>query len=129
VPTDLTPESHAAVGFAFELARTLPLELHLLHFLPRGASAHRHDGAEATPEKALRALIPTDFSESTRVHVRAGEPIPGIVQAATDLAAACIVMGEHTRAPLRRWFSHDTSRGVLHEAPCPVWYVAGPHSA
>ena len=32
-------------------------------------------------------------------------------------------MGEHTRVPIKRWLTHDTSRAVLHEAPCPVWYV------
>jgi nucleotide-binding universal stress UspA family protein len=129
VPTDLTQDSHSAVAFAFELARTLPLELHLLHFVPSGASARRHDGPEAAVEKSLRALIPADLLDRTHVHVREGDPVPGILHAATDLGAACIVMGEHTRSPLRRWFSQDTSSGVLHEAPCPVWYVAGPHSA
>lgn len=73
----------------------------------------------------LRAMIPHDLAARTRVHVREGDPSLGIVQQAKDLAASCIVMGEHTRAPLRRWLSHDTSRGVLHEAPCPVWYVSG----
>ena len=129
VPTDLTLESSAAVDFAFELARTLPLELHLLHFTPGGAGVHRQEGAGADAETALRALIPDDFAERAHVHLREGDPGPGIVQAASDLAASCIVMGEHTRAPLRRWFSHDTSRGVLHEAPCPVWYVSGQTAA
>ena len=125
VPTDLTPESRAAVAFAYELARTLPLDVHLLHFVPRGTNGHGHEEARAEAEKGLRALIPADFVESTRVHVREGDPSTAIARAAADLGAACIVMGEHTRVPLRRWFSHDTSRAVLHEAPCPVWYVPG----
>ena len=45
------------------------------------------------------------------------------VAAAVDLAVNCIVMGEHATTGLRRWFSRDTSQGVLHDAPCPVWYV------
>jgi nucleotide-binding universal stress UspA family protein len=123
VPTHLTPESRVAVEFAFELARTLPLELHLLHLKPHGAGARRREGADADAERALRTLIPDDLIRCTHVHVREGEPDSGIVHFAAEIGAACIVMGEHTRAPLRRWFSHDTSQGVLHEAPCPVWYV------
>jgi len=31
--------------------------------------------------------------------------------------------------PLRRWFSRDTARAILHQARCPVWYVPGTHAA
>jgi len=24
---------------------------------------------------------------------------------------------------LRRWFSRDTSKAVMHRAHCPIWYV------
>jgi hypothetical protein len=34
-------------------------------------------------------------------------------------------MGEHARTPFRRWFTHNTSRDVLHLAHCPIWYVPG----
>lgn len=129
VPTDLTPESRGAVEFAFQLAETLPFELHLLHLMPRGAGGRHHENALAHARQALRALVPPDLETRTHVHVREDTASHGIVQAATDLGAACIVMGEHTRVPLRRWFSSDTSTGVLHDAPCPVLYVPGVHAA
>lgn len=125
VPSDLTPESRAAVDFAFELAQTLPLELHLLHLLAHGNKGGRNHPTAIEAEEGLRALIPGQLRARTHVHVREDAATHGIVQAATELGASCIIMGEHTRSALRRWFSSDTSRGVLHEAPCPVWYVPG----
>lgn len=130
VPTDLTPESRAAVELAFELARVLPIELHLLHFLPHGATkTDERAGTMRETSRRLLALIPNDLIQRTRVHVEDGNAARGITEVASRLEAACIVMGEHTRAPLRRWFSRDTSRAVLHRAPCPVWYVPGQRSA
>jgi nucleotide-binding universal stress UspA family protein len=32
-------------------------------------------------------------------------------------------MGAHARGLLRRIFTRDTSRELLHKAPCPVWFV------
>ena len=118
VPTDLTPESATAVAFAFELARTLPLQLHLVHFIRPGTTPHH-----SSVYDAMRALIPDEFQDTTRVTVTGDDPVHGIARAAAEAGASCIVMGEHTRSPLARWFSHDTSDGVLHEAPCPVWYI------
>jgi nucleotide-binding universal stress UspA family protein len=129
VPTDLTPESRAAVDFAFQLAKSLPMNIHLLHLVPRKARGHNHQPAKPEAEQALHALVPAEFAPRTQVHVREGDASHGIVQAATEFGAACIVMGEHTREPLRRWFSRDTSGGVLHEAPCPVFYVPGVRAA
>jgi nucleotide-binding universal stress UspA family protein len=129
VPTDLTPESHAAVDFAFQLAAVLPLDVHLLHVLPR--DAHRPARRAVLSEAAgtLRALVPAALRDQVQVHVREDEPRHGILQSASELGAACIVMGEHTRQPLKRWFSRDTSAGVLHEAPCPVFYVPSSQAA
>ncbi len=130
VPTDLTPESRAAIELAFDLARRLPIDVHLLHVLPHGARAIGAGGAAADDaRRRLGALVPDDLTGRAVLHLDAGDPATGIVRAATELAAACIVMGEHTRASIRRWFSRDTSRAVLHHAPCPVWYVPGRRAA
>ena len=127
VPTDLTAESRAAVDFAFELSRTLPLDIHLLHLLGHGHKPGGHRQADA--ERQLQALIPADCSDHASAHVGLDDPVEGILQWASQLSAACVVMGEHARGPLRRWFSRDTSRGVLHKAPCPVWYVPAQRAA
>ena len=129
VPTDLTVESRAAVNFAFELSRTLPLETHLLHLLGRHRRVRNKEQAMAAARRHLAALIPPQYSEWTSVHVSTGDPVDGILHWANDLSAACVVMGEHTRNPVRRWFSTDTSRAVLYKAPCPVWYVPGQRAA
>lgn len=129
VPTDLTAESRAAVNFAFELSRTLPLETHLLHLVAHRLRARSEAQAMTDAERHLRALIPPECAESTSVHVSVGDPVDGILHWASDLSAACVVMGEHTREPLRRWFSKDTSRAVLYKAPCAVWYIPGQHAA
>ena len=123
-PTDLTPRSRAALAVAFDLARTLPIELHLLHLLPKGRSHRRHK-SEAEALAQLRALVPKELEGRVEVHVEHGDPSHGIARFAEQIAAACIVMGEHTRTPLRRWFSRGVSRAVLHDAHCPVWYVPG----
>ena len=123
-PTDLTPGSHAALAVAFDLARTLPIELHLLHLLPKKRSQRGADrDAEALTN--LRALIPPELNGLVTVHVEHDDPSHGIAQFADDIAASCIVMGEHSRPPMRRWFRHGISRAVLHDAHCPVWYVPG----
>lgn len=124
VPTDLTPESKAAVAFAFDLAKALQFHVHLVHFIRPGTTP-RHSSVF----DALRAMIPDQFHDTTQVTVKDADPSHGIAHTAADIGASCIVMGEHTRGPLRRWFSHDTSDGVLHEAPCPVWYVPGQRTA
>ena len=123
-PTDFTPESRAAVELGFDLARTLPIELHLLHLVPRNVR-RSHDNAADIARRQLSELLPVELRDRARLHVADGDPGRGIVRAARQLDAACIVMGEHTRTPLRRWLSRDTSRQVMHDAPCPVWYVPG----
>ena len=129
VPTDLTAESRAAVDFAFGLSRTLPLEIHLLHLIGGRLRIRDEGQSVAEAELQVKGLIPTDCTDWAFVHVSVADPVDGILRWASDLSAACVVMGEHTREPLRRWFSKDTSRAVLYKAPCPVWYVPGQRAA
>lgn len=118
VPTDFTADARPAVDFAFDLARRLPLELHLLHVEPAGKAE-----ATETDRRRLEALVPAELAGRVHLEVVCGEPGQQIAAAAERLLAACIVMGEHARAPLRRWFTHDTAHDVLHLAHCPVWFV------
>jgi nucleotide-binding universal stress UspA family protein len=129
VPTALTAQSQAAVDFAFELSRSLPLEIHLLHLISHRLRSGNADQTVEDTERHLKALAPADCEAWTVAHVATGDPVEGILDWAGNLSAACVVMGEHTRQPLRRWLSKDTSRAVLHKAPCPVWYVPGQHAA
>lgn len=129
VPTDLMPGSRAALQLGFDLARALPIELHLLHLIPDGLLSRDNGAAVDEARTRLEALVPEDIADRVTLQVGLGDPAEGILRAADLLAASCIVMGEHTRTPLRRWFSRDTSRAILHQARCPVWYVPGTHAA
>ena len=123
-PTDLSAESRDALMVAFDLARALPIELHLLHLRPK----KRFQRPATTDEEAvarLQQFIPKELENRVAVHVEHDDPSHGIARFAEQIAATCIVMGEHTRPTRRRWFSHGISRAVLHDAHCPVWYVPG----
>jgi nucleotide-binding universal stress UspA family protein len=123
VPVNLASEAHAQVDFACELARQFPLRLHLLHVTePRLGREGRPTSADLVVPR-LEALVPPDLARRAAIHVTEGDTVPSIARWARDLGVSCIVMGEHTRVPVKRWLTHDTSRAVLAEAPCPVWYV------
>ena len=123
VPVNLTGDSHPQVDFAAGLVRMFPLHLHLLHVIEPPNGRESLDLEPAAVKPRLDALVPDDLGERTSVHLITGDTVPAIVQLARQLSASCIVMGEHTRVPVKRWLTHDTSRAVLHEAHCPVWYV------
>ena len=121
VPTDFSADSDAAMAVAFELAKALPIELHLLHVLPKTSRRASEDETRGR----MRAPVPAEIAEQTHAHVDYGNPAEAIARLAGQLSAACIVMGEHTRGPVRRWFGRAISRSVMHQARCPVWYVPG----
>ncbi|HEX9800723.1 MAG TPA: universal stress protein [Thermoanaerobaculia bacterium] len=120
VPTDLAAGSRGAEELACELAARAPVELHLLHVAePKRRGEPQPDDIET----AMRARLPEALVGKARLHVAEGDPAAAIDGAARRLGAGCIVMGEHTKSFLRRWLSPDVSRALLHQAPCPVWYV------
>jgi universal stress protein A len=141
VPTDLSPSAERAVHYAFDLARFLPLRLHLLHVIPPRKSAWVETGVSmsgpqvregAPSEEAhdrLAALVPEDLKQRVAIHVEIGEPAEMIEKLASGLGVSCIIMGAHARTFLRRLFTYDTSRELLHRAPCPVWFVPQFHAA
>jgi len=124
VPTDLTQEAAGALAFAFTLAESLPFELHLLHVLELPAKSEPPTPSHLEEIRhRLLDLAPRELVGRVEAHVALGAPADEIGRLADRLRAACIVMGEHARGPLRRWFTHDTSRDVLHHAHCPIWFV------
>ena len=128
-PASLTSGMHPSLDVAFDLARLLPVRLHLLHVIEPRPVRHISDADPASIEPRLTALVPLDLAARTSVHLEQGDPVPAIIHAARQLGASCIVMGEHTRVMVKRWLTRDTARAVLHGAPCPVWYVPPMRSA
>jgi len=123
VPANLTGESHPSVDVAFDLARLLPVRVHLLHVIEPRRVRDRSEADPATIKPRLAALVPADVAARTTVHLDEDNPVPAIVEAAKRFGVSCIVMGEHTRRPVKRWLTRDNARAILHGAPCPVWYV------
>ena len=116
VPTDFSDTADRAALYAFELARKLPLEVHLMHVA-------RSDRTAETARKRLERMVPDDLWERVRCHIRTGDPPAEIAATARDLDVETVMMGEHARGLLRSLFTRDTAREILHRAPCAVWYV------
>jgi nucleotide-binding universal stress UspA family protein len=116
VPVDFTPHSLRALDYAVELARRLPIDLHVLHVDPAGenASEARH---------AVEAQIPRDVRAHSEVTVRRGAPFEVILGRDHELGARLKVVGTHRKGVIRSLFGRSTSRRLLHESPCPVWFV------
>jgi nucleotide-binding universal stress UspA family protein len=123
VPLTLSTELQVNVEFACDLARVFPLHLHFLHVVETGDARAETSANQDGVRSKLEALVPEDLAGRATVHIASGEPIVMITRMAAELAATCIVMGEHARTPLKRWFTEDIARAVLHDAPCPVWFV------
>jgi nucleotide-binding universal stress UspA family protein len=125
-PTDLPASSTGAIGVAIDLARALPIELHLLHLLPNGRLNRARTSAVEDASGQLRALVPEDLRDRIKLDVQYAEhrdECHEIASIADRLSAACIVMGEQTKPSLRRWFGRDTTTALMRGAHCPVWYV------
>jgi nucleotide-binding universal stress UspA family protein len=132
VATDFTPSADRAMTYAFELARSLPMRLRLLHVLP----PQRNVLAEMDPylpppvespvehaHRRLKMLVPEDLEDHVSIRVEIGDPAEKIADVSERLGASCLFMGAHARGLLRRIFTADTSLALLHSAPCPGWFV------
>jgi universal stress protein A len=121
VPTDLSSTACRALEYAYALARALPLDLEVLHVLPGGP--HRSAAAENTARERLEAAVPDDLTTRVVTCIRYGDPSSEILACLAEVRPQFTVLGEHARGIVRRLFTRDTTRAVLHDAPCPVWIV------
>jgi nucleotide-binding universal stress UspA family protein len=92
--------------------------MHLLHAVPR-----RSRDAESAARSRLAALQPADVNGRVDVHVTVGDAAEAIFAHLAAVQPAFAVLGEHARALVRRVFTRDTARRVVHGASCPVWVV------
>lgn len=119
VATDFGEEASEAVREAFDLARQVPLDLHLLYADTRAGAGGRAE----EDRRRLRELVPPDLADRVSLHVDARSPAEAIPAVAEEMGADLIFMGEHTHRLLRRFLTADTARAVLHRAPCAVWFA------
>jgi len=140
VATDFSDEASRALAYAFEMAKDLPLELHLVHvasasmknFPPvdhvAAGPERLADGLQLAEER-LRALVPPDLAGRTHYHVEVGRAADGIAQALQELDPEFLIMGQHATGFFRHYFTRDTSREMLHRSSCAVWYVPASQAA
>jgi universal stress protein A len=121
VPTDFSPTAQHAVAYACALARRVPLRLEVLHVLS-SAQARSGDAVRAA-EARLAASVPGDVAGRVTARMRSGNPREEILAHLAESRPAFAVLGEHARDLVRHLFTPDTTRAVVHEAPCPVWVV------
>jgi len=125
VPVDFSAHAINGSRYAFDLARWLPLELHLLH-----VEAEDEAAAEGTHiQGRLRALVPAALQERVETHVARGDPVLETVNLADSENAMVVVLGTHPKSALRRWFFGAHGHELLHASHCPVWFVpSGVHA-
>lgn len=115
VPTDFSESAGKAVAYAIELARELPLQLHLLHV------SQSAGGDEAM--ETLDRLVPDDLRGRAECHLRVGRTEEEIEEFVRQTEPELVVMGTHARNFWRRLFTRDVARQLLHGSSCPVCFV------
>jgi universal stress protein A len=136
VPTDFSPCSDRAFGYALQLAQAFGGRLVLLHVLDSRIIEnvfHIHQMEEEDVRGEMAARADRQFAEfrervaATDVRIehetRAGIPAREIIAAAKELGANLIVIGSHGATGLREILYGTTAEGVVRGAPCPVLSV------
>lgn len=142
VATDLTDTGAHAMVYAFDLARRIPMRVHVLHIAAPGADGTVVDGllqqmyglvppdlvsipplqkVTLIPHSPQRA--PSPKASTVECYVRRGEPIEQILEFGEHLDPTFIIMGEHAHTFFRRHFTRDSAVEMLHRAAWPVWFV------
>jgi universal stress protein A len=128
VPVDFDEGAVIALNLAKELAAIGDATIHLMHVIPvvlaPGEAAHllfvREDEVKATLEKMRREQL-GGFRH--QVHVRSGDIVRNISDAAHELNADLIIMPTHGRRGLPRLFLGSVAERVIRDASCPVLTV------
>jgi CBS domain-containing protein len=114
---------HTALDVALDITRRHGAMLTLLHVmrglslrvaegLPAGVDADVQRWRLAEARAALASLVPREDRSMTRVDVRAGDVVEGVLNSAATMGAELIVMGGRPGAAV--------VRETIRRAPCPV---------
>lgn len=126
VPVDFSAHSVAAAEFAFALAETLPVELHLVHVESGGTAAQpsaKRVRRLKSCEERLRGLVPQGREDRVTLQVLEGKAADEILSYAEGIGAALLVIGTHPKGAVRRLLTGATSREVLHRSRWPIWFL------
>ncbi|MGN6625488.1 MAG: universal stress protein, partial [Tepidisphaeraceae bacterium] len=69
----------------------------------------------------MQRLVPANLTSQTRVLL--GQPAQEIVWCARNWRADLVVVGDHNRHAVTRFFVGSTTDAVLRHAPCPVLVI------
>ncbi|HTI68945.1 MAG TPA: universal stress protein [Candidatus Limnocylindria bacterium] len=128
VPIDFSAASIQALRLAVGLAEKENAHLILLNVVEEVPSFRNLDAAAQQREwhqqhaARLLEIAGRECGERLKVQtlVRDGNPIHEIERAAAEQHADLIVVGQHRRHGLRRFFHGHTANGVTSRAKCPV---------
>lgn len=138
VPTDFSPASDAALGYARRLAARFGASLHLLHVLEDpsvggafGSESYLADSPDMRTarlndarERLAHRVMPDDRSQvHATPEVIFGRSAQTIVDYAADGDVDVIVMGTHGRSGMAHLLMGSVAESVIRTAPCPVLTV------
>ena len=129
---DCEPALHA-VDAAITLARQVGASLAFVTVIPTSlmppselgfVEPQRTEQLHARAQSLLRLVRDRAGDTPSDEILRNGAVAEEIVAVAKDWKADLIVIGNHSRPLLERLLLSNTTKGVLHTAPCPVLVVA-----
>jgi universal stress protein A len=135
-PTDFSPASAYALGWATSLARDTGATLVVIHVeeppMAYGGG-ELYYGVDSTDRETLRRSLlevkPTDPQVSCQHKLLVGDPAQSIVQTAEQEQADLIVMGTHGRSGFSRLLMGSVAEAVVRKAQCPVLTIKQPERA
>ncbi len=136
VPTDFSEQSLLALEQSYPLARSINVEITLLHVIQDANSPFilsiftkniSDDEKDQYEETCLARLIQICESATKNSGIKVnplllkGKVVEKITEIATDIYARFIVMAANSSDPdQKKSFIGSTSAGIVSEAPCPV---------
>ncbi len=134
-PTDFSPASAAALGYASSLARDAGAKLLIVHVeeapLAYGAGELYYEPVDVVRpglEQTLQRVRPTLPEVDCEHHLLLGGPAQELVGLAEREKVDLIVMGTHGRTGLSRLLMGSVAEEVVRRAPCPVFTLRQPEA-
>lgn len=131
-PTDFSPASQQALGWATSLARDTGATMLIAHVeeppMAYGGGEMYLPVEENREElrKSLVQVVPMDHDVRFEHMLLVGDPAEAIVQTAEKEGCDLIVMGTHGRKGLTRLLMGSVAEAVVRKAKCPVLTVKQP---
>jgi nucleotide-binding universal stress UspA family protein len=135
VPTDFGTGSDRALAYAVELAKAVGAEVAVMHAYEIPMLGFPDGAIVATPELASRISEGAQIGLNKALEAFAGAGVPmtallkqgptwrTVIDTATEIGAAMIVMGTHGRHGLPRALLGSVAEKVVRSAHCPVLTV------